>query len=370
MLMKSRVLTLSDLHLGRSSKVPTQIIIERIIKYIFPYISKTDLLTINGDIFDNAIALTKADSKLILSFFIQLMMEAERYNTTIRILRGTYSHDRTQCEHIVMLHKAYGFKHDLKYFDSLTVEYIEHLDLRMAYIPEDIPYNTDDEIVSALEVMLQQAGWKDFHFILFHGYYYHLIPNGLRTPPKRALHESKISRLLHPKGYVLGGHIHTKSIYKQMIEVGSFDRFAQGEEETKGGFYITEDGPKFIENQDATQYITIDLSKYDHEDSIEVYKKKVDKLFPKDIIGYVRVIHDSIEVKQILNKITTKEYPYLTYSSKSNTNNDELVVNELDTSSDLIPDITPENLPIIISNYLKEHNDLLLEPEEITTLIT
>jgi len=369
--MKNRILTLGDLHFGIQNKIPTQVLCDRVLNRIFPYISKADLLTINGDIFHSDMSMTNASSKALLSFFIQLMAECEKYNTCVRIIRGTVSHDRTQSEHIPILHKSYGYKFDLKYFDTLMIEYIEALDLKVIYVPDDLPYNSSEEVMSRIKEMLHQAGWKKVDLILVHGYFQHMLPRGVRTLPKTVYRESQMSKILSPKGYVLANHVHTKSIYNKVIGVGSFDRLAHNEEETKGCFYI-DDEVTFIENKDATPYLTCDLSKYTDKDiCMEKYKKFLETRFVKDVVGYSRVIHGDITVRQILQKMTT-EYPYLVYSHKASKVDKDTVTHtdDLEIDSELEVVITKENLPNIASNYINNNDATqLLSVEEITSLL-
>lgn len=366
------IVTTGDLHLGHA-KVPTLHIVEKLRQYFFPYVEKAKLLTINGDIFQSALSLTSVDIKIIISFFISLLELCQKHDVTMRFLRGTSSHDRNQIESLMALYTKSMYTHDLKYFDTLSIEYIDKLDLRMCYIPEDLPYNSSDEIINKIKHLFSDAGWDSCDIILFHGYFEHMLPRGLKKLPKITFNSRQFDGILKDTGYILCNHVHSKSVYKRIIYAGSFDRLAHGEEEAKGFFYIDNNGPHFITNDSAMAFNTIDLSTMTDKDAIvDKYKELVKKKFEDGILGHVRVIHPDISVRQILNKITNLNYPYLKYIHQSGMENnienglsDALAV---DSYEKIV--VTEENLPGMILNFLKDSiDDVTLGLKEITTLL-
>jgi len=104
------ILATSDWHLG-NIRVPAIDIIKNLDKYLIPELinNKINLLLIAGDIFDQALSLNDKQSLLIISFFIKLFKLCDKYNISVRILKGTDKHDRNQCKVIETIYLNYGF---------------------------------------------------------------------------------------------------------------------------------------------------------------------------------------------------------------------------------------------------------------------
>lgn len=368
--MDINISSTGDLHLGHS-RVPTQSIIERMYKYLFPQLEKTDLLCINGDVFHSVLTMAASDSKLAIAFFIVLFNECQKHNVTVRFLRGTSTHDRTQIETLMKMYEKFGYTNDVKYFDTLTIEYIEHLKVRMLYIPEDLPYNSAQEILEDAKDMFDKAGWDACDLVMFHGYFEHMLPPGIPRQPKITFKSSYFDDLVKKDGYVLCNHVHSKSSYGKILYSGSFDRLAHGEEESKGFFYINGE-PHFIENKDATPFYTIDLSKEEDKDKIiKLFKQKAKKKFKPDVHGNIRFIHPSIEMRQIIGKISSLHFPNLRYTHKSNVKRDlEKISDEflsIDETNEVV--VTEENLSGLVHAFLTEKNVVDMEMEEIEMLL-
>jgi len=100
----------------------------------------------------------------------------------------------------------------------------------------------------------------------------------------------KYSKLSY--GPILTGHIHNRSIYKNIIVPGSFDRLNHGDDgEDKGGYIITYDTNtheysfKFLINKNALEFYTFDI----RDKTIEHIKKILNR-YNKNKEVYIRFI--------------------------------------------------------------------------------
>ena len=315
---KCRILSLSDLHLGHY-RVPSSVLVERLMTYVMPYLPETDLFCLSGDVFDRSLHLTDTDTRDIISWILDVLKIANDYNVHVRVLRGTFSHDRDQPSIFKTLYEKYGFTNDVKYVDTLSIEYIKDLDIKMLYLPDDLPYSSSEACLETVHQLMTDAHWKHVDYAMCHGYFYHVLPPNIPSLPKvtfRADQFSFVSR------YVLCGHIHEQSAYGHILYNGSFDRLAHNEESPKGFYYIEDDGKKahiqFIENKDASTFHTIDVSLYDSPDeAISAYLEALKPcLYRKNSI-HIRAVHPNSEIRNALKSLTYKRYPYIAFSVKS-----------------------------------------------------
>lgn len=350
------VLSISDIHLGHH-RVSSDVICQRLVHYLFPRLETADIIFIGGDVFDTLLYYSNDGSNTITAFLIDFLMHCDKHDVTVRILRGTVSHDRDQSSMFEVLHKRYGFKNSLAYFDTVTCEYIESLDIKVLYVPDNLPYKTSDECMDVVHHLLKVNNWNKFDYAIVHGNFEHMLKLGmsLNKPPCTFTIEQFKNIIAR---FVLTGHIHTPNIKDFVIQNGSFDRLCHGEEEAKGFISITDyrDSSKieFVKNDDATLFITLDLS--DIEDKDEVIKDFIERTSSnfKEQYGHVRVIHPSHEVKQILSKICHEKFPRLRYTHKIVKTDDHQILHVqqlLDICDYPVP--TEDNLPQMVKDFIK-----------------
>lgn len=310
------LISTSDWHLGHR-KVSTLNLCNRIRKYLFPQIEHCQILNLGGDIWDTLLMLCD-DTNMIEALLIDLMRLCEEFNVVVRILLGTYSHDRGQSTLFTILHEKCGFKNDLRYIDTVYLEEIKSLNLRILYLPDDLPYESSYDCLKVVEGMMESLGWKYVDYVFGHGYFDYMLPPHIPRKPRCTFFAEQFAPFV--RRFVCFGHIHMNDYRENVFYNNSFDRLAHGEEEPKGFMYVVDYGDtarlEFIENKDATKFITIDLSSYSDKDEIgKIYLEKVEALFGQEA-GYVRVNHPSSEIRQALNRLTSARFPKLGYSFK------------------------------------------------------
>lgn len=351
-----RICSISDIHIGHNL-VSAQTICDRLNRLLFPKLEECDILVLGGDITDTALMLGDVGAILFVSFFVDLYKKASELGVVIVLLEGTKSHERDHLKAAVALHATGGFSCPLYYSDKVDVtEIVEH-GLKILFIPDDLPYTSSDECMSVVADLMDKRGWTEVDYAFVHGYFEHVLPEGIPHQPRCTFRADQFSFV---KRYILVGHIHTSSVYENVIYNGSFDRLAHGEEESKGFIYLVDFGDsariEFIENPYATPFITYNLSNIESgEEAILEYQKRV-KLLP-NFTHHIRVIHPSPEVRLSLGRWTSKTYPRIVYKHQGVSNKTTAGSKEMRhaTVTDLVSP-TQDNLPGMIADFLAEKN--------------
>lgn len=356
-----RIVSTSDWHFG-NKRVSSYAICLHIGMYIFPKLIDADLLIIGGDIFDMMLPFSDEHSNIIISFIIDLLKHCEKHNVIVRVLRGTFTHDRTQCSIFEILYRKGGYTNSLKYFDVMSCEYIKELDLRILYVPDDLPYKSSDACITAIYKLLDEMNWDKVDYVFGHGYFDHMLPPYASHKVKITFNVDQFKPIV--KRGILMGHVHfcyqkevDPEIGTWVIYNGSFERLAHNEEEPKGFICVTDDGKKttieFIENKHALKFITLDLSKLTAADeTVEYYRSRLNEL-KNESEAYVRVIHPSNEIRNLLSRLTKQYYPHIHYTHEKSGSSKQVTIKIADilNYSDL-PAPDPKNLPDMIYDFL------------------
>ena len=304
---------LSDIHLGHNL-VKTSDIIERLYKAIPDNLEteKLDVIFLAGDVFDKLLFLPDAPVVEIQIWIADLFALCEKHKIVLRVLEGTPSHDRGQGKQFEMIYKAIKSNVDFRYVDTLSIEYIESLDIYTLYVPDE--WDHDPDITwESVQGLLKDQGLTQVDFAVMHGNFEYHLPAHLKLPS----HQS--SRYLEiVKHYIFIGHFHTHSVYNRVITQGSFDRLGHGEEEAKGhvSVRVSEDGTldrvEFRINHDATRFITIDATGMDAAETINLLRSKED--LPKGSHVRIKCTNDS-DVKHAITTLRER-FPHYTIKLK------------------------------------------------------
>lgn len=252
------IVQISDLHLGHR-RTPTQHIIDNLNK-AFPnnhQFGEIDLLLITGDVFDTLLQLPDTSVFIIRLWINRLLRLCKKYDVVLRVLEGTPSHDWKQSKLFTHINELIEIYADVRYVDTLSIEYIERFDLTVLYCPDEWNPTCDETWIEVCAV-LDTHQLKQVDIALVHGAFEHQLP------PQATMNTHKVERYCSITRYlVFIGHVHLHSIKERVVCPGSFDRLAHGEEMAKGyirakllpseQYEIT-----FIENQNALIYQTFD----------------------------------------------------------------------------------------------------------------
>lgn len=365
------ILSISDIHLGHR-RVDARVICANLATALFPRLPGLKLLVLGGDLFDAGLGFSDVSVQVLLEFFITLLKQCDAHGVTVVIVRGTYSHDRTQPERLVALHKSCGFTNELRYFDTVSLSYLEALDLRIVCIPDDMPYASSDAIIAHVREQMAELGWESVDYAFVHDEFAHAQPAGATHPPKVLFRAAQFDFV---RRAVLSGHIHTASQFEHVYYNGSFERLAHGEEEDKGFLYLEDDRQtlrvKFIVNEHTTLFKTIDLTPHrDLDTALRVYREWL-RDFDPERDANIRIMHPSPEVRVALTRYTVQSYPHFRVTHKPTTDPQVIVIDEpvrLHTRALTPP--TPDTLPAMVVAWQAAHGKSGLSAERTAQLLT
>jgi hypothetical protein len=132
-------LSISDVHIG-NTRTTADYILSNLRHSLFTEnkIANLDLFILAGDFFDRLLEYNHPSSGDILLFIDKLLQECSKHNVYLRILEGTPSHDNKQNKIFDDLYNTGNYKCDMKYVDTLSVEYIKEWDVNVLYVPDKI----------------------------------------------------------------------------------------------------------------------------------------------------------------------------------------------------------------------------------------
>lgn len=353
-----RAIAISDLHVGSPRLDPFRFK-DNIERYVVSEILLGNLshVFIAGDFFDLLVNMNSSASMVAMSVISMLKEACFLKGIKLRVLRGTFTHDRNQPKHFLVTSPEYN--DCVKLYDSMSVEYDEDTGMYFLYIPDNMAV---DDIYESVEKMLKDHKIDKVDVVIHHGYFKHLLPPGI-PEPNGTLDYEKFKKFY--KGCVLNGHVHTTSIWNNILSIGSFDRLAYGEEEAKG-FYIVsrEDNAykyHFVENKSATPFWTISLNVFGND--TEAMVKYIDEMWSDKIREYVdcgipphiRLLSDNSAMTESCRTYICEKYPVVIINSGVATKQEQVVENvKLDIET--LPEITPDNLEELLMPIIKSRN--------------
>lgn len=349
---------MGDVHNG-SLRVPAERIGKNLRDILLPIAPTLDLLHINGDFFDTALGLSDENALATMETIGMIHELCNTFDITLRVMRGTFSHDRTQCEVFERMYRSYtGLTHNFKYVSQMGVEHLAHLGIRVAYFPDNLPVKSASEAIDVVVCKMEELGWDTVDYAFVHGFFRHTVPSNAPSPPVLFTPEllSFVTR------YAIASHVHTFSIDGHCVNVGSFERLAHGEPEDKGMILLEDDGAigtlHFLKNQNAIPFVTLQLSAMRTPDEVvAAVKSHLDAVNTSDVY-YLRVEHDDRIIRQSVARFIQEhrsDYPYVKYEAKSLKHDDEPTARQDDAEPDdiatmIIP--TPDTLSQVVFDYL------------------
>jgi len=299
-----KICSIADLHLDHPRVSATHMRIS-VGEHVHPHIKDSQLLFIAGDVYDR---LMKSDAIQTFEAHMciqELLQCAKASGCKVRILRGTYTHDRNQLGIVDILNEPIGA--DLRIFSDVKLEYIEDLNLKVCYIPDNLPYTDSNACIESIQDMMTQLGWSTVDFVIGHGYFEHVLPYGIPKQPHCTFNINQFKDWVTE--YVLMGHVHTSSKKKNVIYHGSFERLNHGEEEAKGFLILEKKNDKFIHtfirNTSAIPFITIYPSGNNFEELLKDLESQILEKFGITPYGHLRIgLSDTLLRQLLVEKIT------------------------------------------------------------------
>ena len=300
-----RIIHLPDIHAGHV-RLKTELLHEHFKRLVYPQLTKDmDLLVIGGDFFHTLLDLNSDDAFYANTIITELRELAEINDFYIRIIRGTFSHDRLQNRFFTKHIEKNNTR--VRLFQTPDIEYIERFDIWVLYKPDDIPH---DNIWESLVDLIKQQNINQVDLFINHGYFEHMFPDNIPKKPHGMLSRELVEPYV--KGVILNGHIHLPSIRGKVINGGSLERHQFGEDEDRG-FFIINYNPitgkvdyEFIKNPYTPLYLTYILEK-NNIDDFNDWVRHLDIGETEEL--NIRVITDDPSIKPAVSQIARNVYP-------------------------------------------------------------
>lgn len=350
MISKLRMACISDVHLGHH-RTKTSFIVKNLRKAFFDtdVLANLDIFLIAGDFFDRLLSLPLEEVHEINDWIVGFLARCAKHNVMLRVLEGTPSHDWRQSRLFDELNRHLGTPVDLKYVDTLSIEYIEKLDATILYVPDEWSEEADNTWVQVTNLM-RGMGLNQVDFACMHGVFQHQLP--ITSPVCH--NEQRYLEIVREVIWI--GHHHNHTRYEHIFAQGSFDRLCHGDESRKGyGLYTYDNGVRtleFIENPGAKIYQTLNYVGLD----IETVVKRLQAVenYPDD--SHFRIVTSRADgVASAIGQIKDR-YPQFNWTTQ---------LEELTTSETTLQNDTKDDVPKPIS-INRENIERLVREKLIT----
>lgn len=215
-----------------------------------------DFVILSGDYFHTKISANSEHARYALRFLTKLIRICAEKDAKLRIIKGTESHDNKQLEMFDGLQTA--AQCDFKVIHTVASEYLFE-DLRVLYIPEEYMEDMDE--------FYGEYFSETYDYVIGHGLVDKAVFIAATQESEQTMSKAPIFKtdILHHicRGPIYFGHIHKPMKVDRFRYVGSYSRWAFGEEEDKGfimTYYTPETGKfkdEFIVNDHARKFETI-----------------------------------------------------------------------------------------------------------------
>lgn len=303
----------SDFHIGANKVAPERIIDAARRLMTAPQIfAQTDFLIFAGDIYDNLLTQPSLPATMAREWIDDVTRLAEQTGTVVRWLEGTPLHDWKQTAYVEQSVKKMNTSANVRYIQSVCIEWIEQLGIHVLYIPDEAHETCAQTLVEVQRLMAEQ-GLGAVDVIVMHGQFRHHYPDYV-DDEAMDFHDFDYYNSI-TKHFIFAGHIHTHSVVGKVVTHGSLERIAHGYESPKGvvGFELDLDNPNnsktwFIENTLATIFKTLAI----HTDDVAMASVHIRQEAMKVPLGsHLRVVAE--DGNPILSSVAEfkKEFPLL-----------------------------------------------------------
>lgn len=368
------MLMVSDIHFGVKDVDQIEMS-DAFIDTIFPVLKETDILFINGDFFDDLVSFDNKQFDPIYETVLMTFHLCELHKIKLRVLQGTWSHDRNQLKRFNTIYKNNHFSFDYKFIDTIDLEEISfgERSLRFFFIPDDLPFKTSDEVVDVLKNKMIEKDWSFVDYGCMHGFFDFTFPKNVSQENTLVFKESQFPFV---RKAIDVGHVHQHRISGKVFSNGSFDRLCHGDEDPKGCIRFFDYHDKytatFIENKQAAIYNTLLIP---DNANTEIISKIIDdhmvKLSSKRKIN-IRFIVDSSEQYEAIKSWMKHKYSDVKIGRKKSTDkpdDNSMILKSTTFISNREKKITPtrKTLPSFIRSHIP--SEYVLPIDDIETYL-
>lgn len=362
-----KLLFVSDIHFGLT-RMDSQEMAENFQKTIFPYVEQSDGVFINGDFYDTVVSFDHHIFDPLYETVLKLYQLCEYHQITLRILQGTWEHDRNQLKRLNAFYQNNKFEFPFRIIEQIEIEELlfKNRSLKFIYAPDDLPVKSSDEIITIMQDKMASVGWSEVDYACLHGFFDFTFPKGISQDNRIIYRENQFPFV---KRMIDVGHVHQHRVSGKVISNGSFDRLVFGDEDPKG-FIFVEDfvdfyKAHFIENIDAAIFDTLFVNT--ERDSLIIGEKIRKHLESKTSTRkiHLRFVIESLEQREMIKAFMLEHYPNIGCYFKKIDEEDRQHI--LLTSSDLVIPTkervapTYKNIGGFVKSYIDQDYPLSIE---------
>ena len=364
-----RILMASDLHFGIPG-INQEEMAQAFADTVFPLLPETDIFFINGDFFDTLVIFDSHGFDPIYDTIMNLFTLCDQHKVTLRILQGTWMHDRNQLKRFKALYRNGRFGFNFRLAEGIELEELTIRDrsIKVVYVPDDLPFTSSGDIVDVIERKMVDIGWDSLDYGCMHGFFEFTIPLAAGHDNRVVFREDQFPFI---RKMIDVGHVHQHRVKGKVISNGSFDRMVYGDEEPKGFIKIF-DYPDhytahFVENKHAAVFDTLVIDK---DDTTETIRDKVVSHLSKihsDRKISLRFLIESTEHRDAIKDWMKKEYPEINikFKKKGDPEDQSILVPSSILVTPAVKRVAPT--PKTLSSFIRAHmpESYVLTIEEI-----
>ena len=313
------IIHISDLHLAERSQdqedMATAMIafLDDVICNRIDADSPLKMICVDGDFLDHAIRLYQPSFKAFIMVLSYLIHTCANNDIVLRIMNGTWEHDHGQLRYVTDLKDTMAPDCKLKVIDKIELEHIPELNLRMLYIPDDMPYESSQDIIAVVKEKMQELGWDYVDYACVHGFFDFTVPPVARAAQKVIYEESQFSFV---RKLINAGHVHLHQKVGRVISNGNVDFTRFGETGPKGAVLVRDQGEdgatsRFLVNQYAAPYVTLtyDESKTTQEITADI--TAAIKAIVTTRLIHLRVLIENKDIRTTIRTWLLDTYPHI-----------------------------------------------------------
>lgn len=374
---KIKIVEINDIHFGIAGTDRLRKELDFFLDFLRTH--DLDILELNGDYFNNELSLVSSAALTGISFFNEILSIAKAKKFSVRMIEGTYTHDKFQPKIFNdFVKEENGEKEvDYRFFETVGDEKLKGLDI--LYIPEEYPLNHEE--------FYREYRNKKYDLIFCHGTWDFINFGGMISNDRNDIHTAPVfkynewaSALEH--GVAICGHIHGRHIFKnkdgvKIIYPGAYSAWSFDQISKRGFLYLEFDTDtkeftyEFINNDQAPTYANLNVSDLGldlEKCSVEEIKQKINE--QKSKVDHIKVNLDALPLdKKNIFKALYKNNTEIEVEAStekfliSKDKSDRLAKFEYITSDKLKPEQ-------VIHRYIKEEMNKDIDENKIKTIIT
>ena len=252
--------------------------LEHLVPESGPIAETMAMYVIGGDFWDHLYSnVYDDDYEKVVQYIAWRLKTARKQGYSVRVLKGTPSHDRDQSKLWKTINDVLEEPADLRYVDTLSIEHHPILG-HILYIPDNWKPSAD-EVWEDVCDELRKHNIEKVDWIFCHFAFKHQLPEIVREKSNNLHDPERYSAIC--RKYIFVGHIHIRSHFLNIISASSVDKMTFGDDGLKGGLrahcYSKHIDIEFVNNKHTRVMSTINVEKMTLDEIVNKLQSKIEK---------------------------------------------------------------------------------------------